>query len=84
MTFRTEERACVSVVIAEQMRQADRISVGEFGLDMLQMMANAGRSLAGNVLAMAGGVRGEVALLDSNIDLGGDRKDTLGVSKTVK
>ncbi len=77
-------RVHVPAVTAEQMREVDHVAVGEFGLDILQMMENAGRSLSENVLAIPGGVRGEVALLDSHIDLGGDRKDTFDESKTVK
>lgn len=36
----------ISAVTSEQMRQVDRIAVDEFGLQLLQMMENAGRALA--------------------------------------
>ena len=66
------------------MREINRIAVEEFGLDILQMMENAGRSLAEDVLDMLDDVRGVVAVLNSHIDLGGDRKDTFDESKMVK
>ena len=50
-------------VTADQMREVDRIAVEEFGLTILQMMENAGRNLAGHVIEMLGGERGEVAVL---------------------
>ncbi len=84
MAFRTEEGACVPAVTAEQMREVDRITVEEFGLDILLMKENAVRSLAENVLDILDDERGEVAVLDSHIDLGGDRKDTFDESKTIK
>jgi NAD(P)H-hydrate epimerase len=55
--FRTEDGIVVPAVTAEQMREVDRIAVEEFGLGILQMMENAGRNLAENVLDMLGGAR---------------------------
>jgi len=63
MVFRTEEGIVVPAVTAEQMREVDRIAVEEFGLGILQMMENAGRNLAENMLDMLDGVRGEVMVL---------------------
>lgn len=61
--FRTKGGIHVPAVTAEQMREVDRIAVEEFGLSILQMMENAGRNLAGNVLQMLGRVCGEVTVL---------------------
>jgi len=61
--FRTEDGIVVPAVTAEQMREVDRIAVQEFGLDILQMMENAGRNLAENVLDMLYEARGEVTVL---------------------
>jgi len=63
MQFRTQDGIAVPAVTAEQMREVDRIAVEEFGLGILQMMENAGRNLALNVLDMLGGARGEVTVL---------------------
>ena len=40
---------------ADQLREVDRIAVEEFGLGILQMMENAGRNLAWNVLDVLDG-----------------------------
>lgn len=55
----------VPLISAAAMREVDRLAVEEFGLGILQMMENAGRNLAGNVLEMlAGSARdGEVVVL---------------------
>ena len=63
MEFRTEDGVLVPAVTADQMREVDRIAVEEFGLGILQMMENAGRNLAENVLDMLAGARGEVMVL---------------------
>jgi NAD(P)H-hydrate epimerase len=63
MAFRTEDGIPVPAVTAEQMREVDRIAVEDFGLGILQMMENAGRNLAQNVLGMLDGRRGEVTVL---------------------
>jgi hypothetical protein len=44
--FPTIEAAAVPVVTAAQMREVDRLMVEVMGIDLLQMMENAGRSLA--------------------------------------
>jgi NAD(P)H-hydrate epimerase len=63
MVFRTEEGLAVPAVTAEQMREVDRIAVEEFGLGILQMMENAGRNLALNVIDMLGVEPGPVIVL---------------------
>jgi NAD(P)H-hydrate epimerase len=45
------------------MREVDRIAVDEFGLGVLQMMENAGRTLALNAVEMLGRASGCVAVL---------------------
>jgi NAD(P)H-hydrate epimerase len=71
MSFRTEDGIVVPAVTADQMREVDRIAVEEFGLGILQMMENAGRSLAENVMDMLDGVRSEVAILAGSGGNGG-------------
>lgn len=61
--FWTEEGLPIPAVTAEQMREVDRIAVEEFGLGILQMMENAGRSLAENVLDILEATSGEVTIL---------------------
>jgi NAD(P)H-hydrate epimerase len=63
MFFRTEDGIVVPAVTADQMREVDRIAVEEFGLSILQMMENAGRNLAENVIDMLDSARGEVTVL---------------------
>jgi NAD(P)H-hydrate epimerase len=71
LLFRTEEGVSVPAVTAEEMREVDRIAVEEFGLGILQMMENAGRNLAENVLAMLDSTRGEVTVLAGSGGNGG-------------
>jgi len=54
MGFHTDADVPVPAVTAAQMREIDRIAVSDFGLTILQMMENAGRSLALNVMDMLG------------------------------
>jgi NAD(P)H-hydrate epimerase len=61
--FRTEDGIVVPAVTSGQMREVDRIAVEEFGLGILQMMENAGRNLALNVMDMLDAARGEVTVL---------------------
>ena len=67
MAFKTEGGLVVPAVTAEQMREVDRIAVDELGLGILQMMENAGRNLAQNVIDMLGGAgpgqRGGITVL---------------------
>jgi hydroxyethylthiazole kinase-like uncharacterized protein yjeF len=53
-TFYTPTGTPVRAITAEQMRKVDRIAVDEFGLGILQMMENAGRSLALHVVELLG------------------------------
>ncbi len=77
--FRTEDGIVVPAVTADQMREVDRIAVEEFGLGILQMMENAGRNLAENVVDMLDGDRacpergrrGEVTVLAGSGGNGG-------------
>lgn len=48
-SFRTPDGQCVRAVTADEMREVDRIAVEEVGLQLLQMMENAGRILAWHV-----------------------------------
>jgi NAD(P)H-hydrate epimerase len=50
--FYTKDGISIPAVTAEQMREVDRIAVEDFGLGILQMMENAGRTLAANVMHM--------------------------------
>jgi len=63
MEFRTDSGLVVPAITAEQMRAVDRIAVEDFGLGVLQMMENAGRNLAGNVMELLGGAEGRVVIL---------------------
>jgi NAD(P)H-hydrate epimerase len=53
----------VPAVRAEEMRQVDCLAVEEFGMGLLEMMENAGRSLAENVLDMLCGAGEGVTVL---------------------
>jgi NAD(P)H-hydrate epimerase len=61
--FVTETGVVVPAVTETQMREVDRIAVEEFGLQWLQMMENAGRTLAVHALELLGGRSGSVAIL---------------------
>ena len=71
LPFRTEDGIVVPAVTAEHMQEVDRIAVEEFGLGILQMMENAGRNLAQNVMEMLAGARGEVTVLAGSGGNGG-------------
>jgi len=47
--FRTTDGTPVTAVTAAEMQDVDRVAVEEFGFELLQMMENAGRTLAGRV-----------------------------------
>ena len=61
--FWTQEGIPVPAVTAGQMREVDRIAVEELGLGILQMMENAGRNLAQDVIQTLGRLGGEVTIL---------------------
>lgn len=67
-TFRTEDGTAVTAVTAEEMRAVDRVAVEAFGIDLLQLMENAGRTLAGRVREMTDG---PVAVVAGNGGNGG-------------
>ncbi len=71
LTFRSDEGRTVPAVTAAQMREVDRIAVEIFGLTILQMMENAGRNLAGNVIEMLGDEHGQIAVLAGSGGNGG-------------
>jgi len=53
--FRTDDGVPVPAVTAEEMRAIDRVAVEDVGLGLLQMMENAGRTLAHRALDMGDG-----------------------------
>jgi NAD(P)H-hydrate epimerase len=61
--FRTKAGVRVPAITADQMLKVDRVAMEEFGLGILQMMENAGRNLAENVLDMLGASSGAVVIL---------------------
>jgi NAD(P)H-hydrate epimerase len=61
--FRTADGITVPAVTAAQMWEIDRIATDDFGLGILQMMENAGRGLAQNVLDVLQGNDGPVVVL---------------------
>jgi len=71
MGFRTVEGITVPAVTAAQMLEVDRLATEEYGLTILQMMENAGRNLAGNVMEMLGKAQGSVTVLAGSGGNGG-------------
>jgi NAD(P)H-hydrate epimerase len=69
--FRTIDGIPVPALTAAQMREVDRIAVEEYGLGVLQMMENAGRNLALNVIEMLGRADGRVTVLAGSGGNGG-------------
>jgi NAD(P)H-hydrate epimerase len=63
MFFQTDSGQSVPAITTVQMREVDRIAVEDFHLGLLQMMENAGRNLAGNVIEMLGAPQGRVTVL---------------------
>ena len=67
MVFQTENGLVIPAVTAEQMREIDFIAMEDLSLGILQMMENAGRNLAQNVMDMLGadepGRGSEIAVL---------------------
>jgi NAD(P)H-hydrate epimerase len=53
--FRTPEGVAVPAVTAAEMGEVDRVAVEAFGLGVLQLMENAGRTLAAHVRRVAAG-----------------------------
>ena len=71
MDFHTDTGLRVPAVTADQMREVDRIAVEEFGLQILQMMENAGRNLCEYVLELLGPARGRVVICSGGGGNGG-------------
>lgn len=71
VVFRTQEGVLVPAVTAEEMREADRIAVEEFGLSILQMMETAGRNLAQTAINMLHGTQSDVTVLAGSGGNGG-------------
>jgi hypothetical protein len=70
--FETADGRAVTAVTATEMRDVDRVAVEEFGIDLLQMMENAGRTLAAHVRAVADG---PVVVLAEFVERGHDLVD---------
>ncbi|WP_436925065.1 NAD(P)H-hydrate epimerase [Halosimplex amylolyticum] len=66
--FETADGQPVTAVTADEMRAVDRVAVETFGLDLLQLMENAGRALAAHVRDAD---RGPVVLLAGSGGNGG-------------
>ena len=71
VSFRTEDGLELPAVTAQEMREVDRVATDEFGLGVLQMMENAGRSLAVHALEMLREGGGQVAVLAGSGGNGG-------------
>jgi len=61
--FWSDDGLEIPALTAAQMREVDRIAVEEFDLSILQMMENAARNLAQNVMDMLGQMSAEVTVL---------------------
>ena len=62
-SFKTIDGTIVPTVTAEQMRRVDEVAVQEFGIDLLQMMENAGRNLARHAMDMLGSESSKAPIL---------------------
>ncbi len=71
MIFQSETGIAVPTVDAETMREVDRVAVEVFGLDILQMMENAGRALAKHALMLRRPTKGPVVILAGGGNNGG-------------
>ncbi len=63
VTFVTEGGNVLPALTEDQMREVDRISVEDFGLEVLQMMENAGRSLALHAIENVDDPNAEIVIL---------------------
>ncbi|MFW5896395.1 MAG: NAD(P)H-hydrate epimerase [archaeon] len=70
-SFRTLDGRDVTAVTASEMRAVDRVAVEDVGLELLQMMENAGRALAWHVRDVRDG-DGDVAVVAGNGGNGGE------------
>jgi NAD(P)H-hydrate epimerase len=71
VSFHTDDGIELPAVTAEEMREVDRVAMDEFGLGVLQMMENAGRSLAMHAMEMLSEGAGRVAVLAGSGGNGG-------------
>ena len=71
MTFQTIAGIYVPAITAEQMRDVDRVAMERFDFGILQMMENAGRSLAQNAMEMLRLSPGPVVVLAGSGGNGG-------------
>lgn len=62
-TFFTEQGAVVPALSEAEMREVDRLAVEDLQLSLLQMMENAGRSLALQAMELVGGARASIVIL---------------------
>ena len=69
--FKIKNGQIIPSVTEDQMREVDRIAMDDFRLGVLQMMENAGRNLALNVMDMLGSHAGEVTILAGSGGNGG-------------
>ncbi len=69
--FATENGLAVIAVTVAEMREIDRVAVEELGPALMQMMENAGRNLAEEVMAWTAGQPGLVAVLAGSGGNGG-------------
>jgi len=71
VSFHTDDGIELPAVTSEEMREVDRVAMDEFGLGVLQMMENAGRSLAMHAMEMLSEGAGRVAVLAGSGGNGG-------------
>jgi NAD(P)H-hydrate epimerase len=71
VSFRTDDGIELPAATAGEMREVDRVAVEEFGLGVLQMMENAGRTLATHAAEMLSERAGRVAVLAGSGGNGG-------------
>jgi NAD(P)H-hydrate epimerase len=69
--FKSKSGQRIPALTEDQMREVDRIAMEDFGLGIFQMMENAGRNLALNVMDMIGSHVGEVTILAGSGGNGG-------------
>ena len=83
VSFRTDDGIELPAVTAEEMRDVDRVAMNEFGLGVLQMMENAGRTLAMHAMEMLSEGAGRVAELIVIANQSGGRILSLDVPSGV-
>ena len=71
LQFKTSWDVNIPALTADQMKEVDRIAVDEFGLNILQMMENAGRNLTETVIHMLPDKSSQVTILAGSGGNGG-------------